>query len=390
MSKTTALRSASTAALDVVVVTETFPPEIGGAAMCVGRFVDALVARGHAVRLVRPRQSKADALGAGAFETTLVPALPIPWHGGLRLGRPAGATMRALLASRRPDVVHIATEGPLGASALAACRALAIPVSTSFHTNFQSYGRYYGLGALRVLALWHLRRFHNHAACTLVPTRQTRDELARAGFRDLVVVPRGVDTALYRPTRRSDALRRSWGAAPGDPVVLLVGRLAPEKNLPLGLRAFRAVQHVDPRARLVIVGDGPERSALAAAHPDVVFAGVRRGADLAAHYASADLFLFPSLTETFGNVVLEAMASGLAVVAYDDAAAHEHVAHLASGLLAPRGDGEAFVAAAIRLASDGVLAARVRRQAARAVAALDWNTVGDAFETALRAAAVRS
>jgi glycosyltransferase involved in cell wall biosynthesis len=371
--------------LDVVVVTETYPPEIGGAAMCVARLVDALLRRGHRVRLVRPRQSAADAAGAqAALETLLVPALPVPLHPGLRMGRPAGAVLRRALRARRPDVVHIATEGPLGTSALGVCRVLRIPVSTSFHTNFHHYGSYYGLGGLRTLAVWHLKRFHNNAACTLVPTEQTRAQLRAAGFRDLIVVPRGVDTRLFTPARRSEALRRGWGATPDDLVVVHVGRQAPEKNLALTIRGFRALALARPGTRLVLVGDGPQRSALERQHPDVIFAGVRRGEDLAAHYASADVFLFPSLTETFGNVTLEAMASGLAVVAFDDAAAHEHVRHGASGLLVPRGDAGAFVDAGLRLARDPALLARLRAQAVHDVAALSWDSVGARFERVLQ------
>jgi glycosyltransferase involved in cell wall biosynthesis len=287
------------------------------------------------------------------------------------------------LRQRRPDVVHIASEGPLGVSALSVCRALEIPVSTSFHTNFHSYGAYYGLGGLRHLALWHLRRFHNRAACTLVPTAQTRARLHAEGFHNLIVLPRGIDTELFSPSRRSQALRRAWGAGLEDLVVLHVGRLAPEKNLPLAVRAFGRLRETAPRARFVLVGEGPERASLERQHPDFVFAGLRRGEDLAAHYASADVFLFPSLTETFGNVTLEAMASGLAVVAFDDAAAHEHVRDGESGLVVPRGRAMEFETAAVRLAGEPALRRRLGESAARAVARVSWDSVGAAFEAIL-------
>lgn len=369
--------------LRVSVVTETYPPEIGGAALCVGHFVEALVGRGHDVEVVRPAQLR-DMPGPGAgASSVLTPPLPIPLHPGLQLGRPAGALLRRLWRARRPDVVHVATEGPLGLSAVRAALSLGLPLSTSFHTNFHSFSGYYGLGALRRLGLAYLRWFHNQAACTMVPTAQTRDRLQAAAFRGLAVVPRGVDTRLFNPAKRRDELRRSWGAELDDLVVVHVGRLAPEKNVPLVIEAFDAMHAVAPRSRLVLVGDGPERSSLERRRPDLIYAGLRRGEDLAAHYASGDVFLFPSLTETFGNVTLEAMASGLAVVAYDDAAAHEHVSHLASGLLAPPGRADAFMAAAVGLARDPSLVLRLRKRAVRAVSSVSWDSVGQRFEELL-------
>jgi len=179
-------------------------------------------------------------------------------------------------------------------------------------------------------------------------------------------------------------LRRDWGAADGEPVALYVGRIAPEKNLKLVVDAFSGMRARVPQARLVMVGDGPERTALAARHPDIVFTGTRTGEDLAAHYASADIFLFPSLTETFGNVTLEAMASGLAVVAYDYAAAQQYLAHERSGLLAPFDDSEAFVRLAAALATDPGRAAFLRVRARASAERIDWDNVFDDFEAVLR------
>jgi glycosyltransferase involved in cell wall biosynthesis len=165
--------------------------------------------------------------------------------------------------------------------------------------------------------------------------------------------------------------------------VIHVGRLAPEKNLDLALRAFEAVRLARPDARLVWVGDGPARAELERRCPQHFFAGMRVGEDLASHYASGDLFLFPSLTETFGNVTLEAMASGLGLIAYDYAAAAEHLGSGESGLLVAPGDEAAFIAAARVLATDPSLLARLRGRAREAVALLDWEHISDAFALAL-------
>jgi glycosyltransferase involved in cell wall biosynthesis len=286
--------------------------------------------------------------------------------------------------------VHRVSEGLHGRAARRVARQMGVPLTSSFHTNFPSYGSHYGFGWLEPVAVRYLRSFHAAAAVTIVPTRQVHDQLAAAGFRHLAIVGRGVDTAAFHPGRRSDALRRSWGAGPADLVALVVGRLAPEKNLPLAVRAYRAMAEVLPGTRLVLVGDGPERGRLQAALPDAVFTGMLRGDALAAHYASADVFLFPSLTETFGNVTLEAMASGLAVVAYDDAAAAQHIRPFASGLLAPRGDAAELVAHARRLAQQPDLVRRLGPAARDAVAAVSWEAVGTAFSGLLEAAASRA
>jgi glycosyltransferase involved in cell wall biosynthesis len=347
--------------------------------------VEGLARRRHHVQLVRPRQASDEAPpGANGVEHALVRGIPIPRYDSLKLGLPAGGRLRRLWSERRPDVVHIATEGPLGWSALSAARALGLPVSTDFHTNFHSYSNHYGFGWLERAVAAYLRGFHNRAGCTLVPTEGMRRSLAEQGFRGLRVVARGVDTALFHPARRSPALRAQWGAEPCDPVVIYVGRLAPEKNLPVVIKAFEAMRAVEPRARLLLVGDGPHRAEIEARNHGYVFAGMRRGEDLAAHYASSDIFLFPSTTETYGNVTVEAMASGLAVVAYDYAAAQEHVRSGLNGLTAPFGDENAFLRQALTLAADPAYAADLGRRARQTAEGMDWEQVFDALERALR------
>lgn len=376
---------ASRDALLVALVTETYPPEINGVAMTVGRLVSGLLSRGHLVHLVRPRQYAGEpASDDGRLRETLVRGIPIPRYESLKAGLPTLGILRRVWSRRRPDVVHIVTEGPLGWSALSAARRLGIPVSTGLHTNFHSYSGHYGFGWMLQPIYRYLRWFHNRAACTMVPTEALKAELEADGFERLAVVSRGVDTSLFHPRRRSDALRTGWGARGGSPVAMYTGRLAPEKNLNVVLASYDAMRAADPAIRLVLVGDGPERGRLEMSRPDVVFAGMRRGEDLAAHYASADVFLFPSLTETFGNVTLEAMASGLAVVAYDYAAAAEHIRHDESGLRIPLGDAPAFAAAAAALASDADRACRLRAGAWSHARRIDWNNVVGDFETCLR------
>jgi glycosyltransferase involved in cell wall biosynthesis len=203
------------------------------------------------------------------------------------------------------------------------------------------------------------------------------------------LLQRAVDTAQFHPAWRDAELRARWGADGSTPVVLYVGRIAAEKNLALAVQAFRAVQQRMPAARYVWVGDGPERAALAAAHPDFIFAGVQRGEALARHYASADTFLFPSLSETFGNVILEALAAGLPVVAFDQGAAHDHLHHAHNGYVIAPGDTEGFIAAAATLACNPGLIRHMGRAARASVERLSPDLVLREFETLLRGLARR-
>jgi len=360
----------------IAVVTETYPPEVNGVAKTAARFVEGLRGRGHAVQVVRPRQNAAD-----QGSDVLMRGVSIPCYRDLKIGLTAKRALQRLWSFRRPDVVHIVTEGPLGWSALQAAAKLKLPVVSDFRTNFHSYSSHYRVGWLRKPILSYLRRFHNRTLSTIVPTASMRVELARLGFQRLRVIARGIDTKLFDPARRDASLRASWGAGPDDIVLLYVGRLAAEKNL----AAVLAVHERTPGSKVVLVGDGPERRSLEARMPNAVFAGLRTGTDLAAHYASGDVFLFPSLTETFGNVTLEAMASGLAVVAFDYAAAGEVIESGINGSLAERGDTAEFVSHAASLAGDP---ARVRELGARARATCaeqGWDKVVQQLETVLMA-----
>ncbi len=243
---------ATSSSLRVAVVTETYPPEVNGVAMTLAYIVDGLQRRNHRIQLIRPRQHAAESPARNVhFEEVLSRGVPIPRYQGLRIGLPAKQALFRLWSLKRPDVVHIATEGPLGWSALTAAAKLKLPVSTGFHTNFHSYSQHYGVGFLEKPIAAYLRKFHNRAQATLVPTEDLRRELAAQGFENLRVVSRGVDTRLFSPARRSPQLRRDWGAADGEPVALYVGRIAPEKNLKLVVDAFSSMRTRVPRARLI-------------------------------------------------------------------------------------------------------------------------------------------
>jgi glycosyltransferase involved in cell wall biosynthesis len=374
--------------LRVAFVTETYPPEVNGVANTAACFVEGLRARNHEIQLVRPRQNRTDqASGDSGFQEVLMRGLPIPRYPTLKMGLPAKQALVSMWALHRPDIVHIVTEGPLGWSALQAALKLKLPVSSDFRTNFHAYSRHYGVGWLQKPIAAYLRKFHNRTLLTLVPTEAMRRDLANRGFRNLHVVARGVDTRHFSPAHRSEALRATWGVAPDGLAVLHVGRLAPEKNLDPVLAAFAQIRRAEPQAKLVFVGDGPARESLRTRCPDAVFAGMRTGADLAAHYASGDLFLFPSLTETFGNVTLEAMASGLAIVAYNYAAAAEYLVHGHDAMLAPFDDADEFTRQAAALAAAPLRRREFGMLARQAAEKLAWSAVVEQFEMLLLAAA---
>jgi glycosyltransferase involved in cell wall biosynthesis len=370
------------ARLALAFVTETYPPELNGVSLTAARAVAYLRGRGHRVELVRPHQPSDDfpEEGPSDGQEILVRGVPLPRYPGLQLGLPAAHLLKERWQHSRPDLVHVVTEGPLGWSALWAARRLGIPVTSDYRTHFHQYSGFYGLGLLQGAIDAALRGFHNRTDACFVATQALAEELGLRGYRGLVCAGRGVDAQLFAPWRRRLGLRLSWGVGEGQLAVLYVGRLAPEKNPGLVIDTFDSLRALCPGARLVWVGAGPLREHLVSGAEAQVFAGVRHADDLAAHYASADLFLFPSLTDTFGNVVLEAMASGLAIVAFDRGAAREHLVHGVSAMLVDPDDPAAFVAAACRLALNPELRRRLGRAARRAAEDLGWPEVLGRFE----------
>lgn len=361
--------------LRVAVVTETYPPEVNGVAVTLQQLVQRLQAGNHQIQLIRPRQPLTDKDRDTTSDELLVRGLEIPRYPQLRLGMPIKRALLAQWTRQRPDLVHVATEGPLGWSAVQAARKLRLPLSTDFRTNFHAYSQHYGIGWLRKPIAAYLRKFHNLADCTMVPSSDLLQDLSAQGFERLMVVARGVDAARFSPVHRSEALRAQWGVAPDQPVLLSVGRLAREKNLDLLARSWHAMRAVRPDLKLVVVGDGPSRNALAQACPDALMVGAQSGDALARHYASADLFVFPSVTETYGNVTPEALASGLAVLAFDYAAAAELIRHGDNGLLAPRGDEAAFLRNAVELMSNPGLVQQLRERSRATTLTQDWEQI---------------
>ncbi len=293
----------------VALVTETFLPDINGVVTTLCRLLEHLRERGHEALLFAPHDAPASYAGA---EIVPLHGMPLPIYPEVKLTPPQpGVTAR--LRRFKPDLLHMAGTLSLGATSGHAAWRLGVPLVASYHTDFPAYSTHYGLGFLRGLAYRYLRWVHQGCALTLCPSAATLADLRAHGFRRLRLWGRGVDTQSFHPRYRSQAWRQSVGLRPDETLLLYVGRLAAEKRIDLLAAALEGLECV----RLVLVGDGPARPALerTLAGAPVHFAGYQRGAALATAYASADMFVFPSDTETFGQVIQEAMASALPVVA---------------------------------------------------------------------------
>ena len=370
--------------LRIAVVTETWPPEVNGVAMTLAKLVQGLSHRNHDVQLIRPRQTKTESpLNDSSLEEVLMRGMPIPRYPELKLGLPSKKTLVKTWTLRRPDVVHIATEGPLGWSALQAAKVLKLPVTSDFRTNFQSYSKHYGVGWLRKPIVAYLRKFHNATACTMVPTRELMRTLSENGFANLKVVARGVDTKLFNISKRDTSLRISWGATENTNVLISVGRMAPEKNLDQVLKTYEALKHTDQAFKLVMVGDGPLRSQFQQRYPDIIFPGMLSQSNLAAYYASSDLFVFPSQTETFGNVTLEALASGIPVLAFDCAAARDWVQTGINGWLVAENNPDGFAAQAVAIFNSKDALDQITQSTRQQVVHLDWDQIAEQVESVL-------
>lgn len=363
----------------IALVTETFPPEVNGVAMTLNRLASGCAMQGHQLQIVRPLQQGEKMAALHAFyegEQLVVPGIPLPGYDNLRMGRPAVIRLYRDWRCSRPDMVHIATEGPLGLASLVAANLLSIPTSSTYHTNFHQYSQHYKIGFFKDLFWVYLRVFHNMLGCTLPPTKEMAKELEAAGYQRVNVLSRGVDTDLFKPERRDGSLRAEWGAGDGTPVFLYVGRVAAEKNIRLAVDSFERVRVELPDAVLVIVGDGPELSALKREFPHFHYAGMRKGEDLARHYASGDYFLFPSVTETFGNVVTEAMSSGVPVLTYDYAAGRQYIRSGENGWLATFGDGEDFARQALAASETSKEArAAIACEARKTALSISWDRI---------------
>ena len=345
-------------------VTDTYPPDINGAAKTLSYLVTCLRAEGHKITMIGPHP-----------ESELkMASIRVPKYASVNLGLITQSRLRKHWQKRRPDVIYIAGEAFLGAAAVKAASQLGIPTIAGYHTNYDQYAANWKMKFLAARATRYMINFHKRATATVVPSESVMNDLQELGYNDLHVLGRGVDAELFHPSKRSADRRAEWGADSNTPVALFASRVSPEKNLTLLSQAFKKMQQLNPDTRCVIVGDGPSYDRFKRENPNVICYRFKHGEELAEIYASADIMVFPSVTETFGNTVTEALASGLVVVAYDYAAAQMHIEHKVNGLLADYGNEQQFLQRcdqAMRLISDNSLRSAAHRSASK----LTWHTV---------------
>lgn len=358
-------------------VSDTWLPEVNGVTTVLATMRRGLQYRGHTVQVISPRYG---AHPDDAADDARRPSIAMPGYAHSRLALPFDRGVARAMDRFEPDLVHVVTEGPLGAAGRRHALAGAIPLVTSFHTDFPRYAaRYLGSWAVGPVR-GYLRHFHGRAALTQTPSEATRAELVELGLSRVVVWGRGVDSTLFTPQRRSLARREALGAG-NSTLVLHVSRLAVEKDVDTLTACFRRLHaRLGDSLCFVVAGDGPRAPEVRAALPFAVHRGFLGREALADLYADADLFVFPSRTETCGLVVLEAMASGLPVIASNEGGVQENLRSGINGLALPGGDVAAFTAAVEELWAD-----RQQRhamgQAARAFAiARDWERELDALE----------
>ena len=323
----------ATNSLKITLVTETFPPEINGVSLTLEKLHNYLNLSGHHPSVIRPRRF------SEPRKPELVQGFPIPMYPKLRFGIGSPLRLYQTIKSKMPDIIHLATEGPLGLACLGIAKSLRIPVVSSFHTNFDLYANDYKMGVLSSGISHYLRWFHNQTEATFAPSNACCERLQALGYKNIKIWTRGVDTGLFNPTQKDLNFKSKIGLLETDILLLYVGRLAPEKNIGALLGTFKKAKTTLGRQGknlfLALVGTGPlvGQSDLEKTN-GIILPGELRGNHLAQWYASADVFVFPSTSETFGNVILEAQASGLPVLCLNSQATQERISNHNDGILA--------------------------------------------------------
>jgi glycosyltransferase involved in cell wall biosynthesis len=354
----------------VALVTSSYNFIPDGVALTLNRLVAYLLSQGVAVKVFAPTGAEPALVHAG--EVISVPSLPLPARPEYRLALGMAGFVKRELLDFQPDIIHIAVPDLLGHAALALAHRNGIPAVATYHTRYETYLKHYWyLAPLEGLLKRILRRFYGRCRAVYVPSDSTRDTLLADGLTDnFKPWPRGVDTARFSPDRRSSQWRAHHGIGEDELVILHVSRLVREKRLDTLTAALNRLEFPH---RVVIVGDGPDRGLAEAELPHAIFAGFLTGDELATAYASSDIFVFPSDSESFGNVTLEAMASGLACVCADATGSRSLVVAGETGLLADASDPQGFADNISALAKDAPLRQRMGRAARARALTFSWD-----------------
>jgi glycosyltransferase involved in cell wall biosynthesis len=360
-----------------------------GANQALNRLVAYLLRHGFEVRVYSPVVARPAFEPAG--DLIGVRSVPFPGRGEYRVALGLPRETRADLDRFAPDIVHVSAPDPLGRAAQGYAVGRGIPLVASLHTRFETYWDYYGLGFIRGMIERYLQRFYGSCDLVLAPNRPLAEMLVADGVDPsrIAIWSRGVDRAKFDPARRSMAWRTACGVGADEVAVLFFGRLVREKGIADFVAAF--ARAALPNARSVVVGEGPAHAEFARGLPGAVFTGHLSGEALGEAAASADVLLNPSATEAFGNVNLEAMAAGLAVISADAPSSRTLIDNGRTGLLVPVGDVAGYADALAKLAADPALRERLGRAARKESARYDWDAalaeVASAYHDIVRAKA---
>jgi glycosyltransferase involved in cell wall biosynthesis len=363
--------AARSKALRVALITSSYNYIKDGVALTLNRFVDYLLRQRVEVLVFAPVGPKPAFEAAGKIVT--IPSIPLPLRPEYRVALGLPRSAERILREFEPDIVHIAVPDLLGYGALMAAQALNVPVVASYHTRYETYLKHYRLGIAQPLLESYLDRFYDACRELYVPSPSMAEVLKSRGLQvEMHLWPRGVDPSRFHPSKRSAAWRAQWGIGVDETVVLFVSRLVREKQLATVTHTLQALKDQGLAFRSVVVGDGPERKALQKGLPHTLFTGFLDGEDLAQAYASSDIFLFPSETESFGNVTLEAMACGLPTVCADATGSRSLVLPDVTGFLIAPGNPDGFVAALRTLLEDCSLRTRMGTAARQRSLEFGW------------------
>lgn len=339
--------------MKVALFTDTFLPDVNGVARTLGRWVDYLESHGATCRVFAPQSDNGTGTDYNSIMVERFYSIPFLLYPECKLAIPNPISIKKTLQDFKPDLIHCATPFNLGLYGLHYAKKHKIPVVASYHTHFDQYLQYYKIQWVEGMLWRYLGWFHQTCSRIYVPSQSTRDYLKERGFMNLEIWSRGVDVVRFHPQVDREEVLRKAGADPRKCSLLYVGRLAPEKSVDVLLEAYESLPQVlKDQTELILAGDGPlyeELNETYQERADIHFLGFKEGRELADLFAAADLFVFPSATETFGNVVLEAMASGTAVIGAAAGGVQDTVRHMETGWLCPVGDAGAFAEAIARL-----------------------------------------
>ena len=367
----------------IAYFTESLLPLVDGVSVTLAHLFDDLEERGEEFRIYAPFAPPPDV--AWSYRVRRLPSFRFPLYRDYRVSVPWGRGLARELDAWAPELVHVVSPTPAAMWAQRYAARRGIPIVATFHTHFASYLTYYRIGWLEPFIWWWLRRFYRRALGVFTPSRAMASTLESRGIGPVRIWSRGIDTNRFSPAHRDEGLRAEAGVDPETPMLLMVSRLVREKDLLDLIPMARQLERSGARFRLVLVGDGPLRDELQSALPDAVFAGHQVGRELARWYASGDVFVFPSTTETFGNVVQEALASGLPTVVVDEGGPQSVIEPGSSGLVARANDPVDLAEKVARLLADPALRSEMSLAAREQMEGRSWPRVNQPLLDGYRA-----